>query len=197
MNHFFRNPSRPCIVPCIVTRGIGILVILFVCAVYPSHWSLAQRQLTPHTLTMDDAQERPAATIGDVGWLTGYWQGEALGGTVEAVWSPVSAHSLLGMFRLVQADTVAFYELLTVTEHEGSLVKKLKHFDADLTGWEAQDEVQRVPLVRLTPTAAYFDGLTVEKAGPDSLHAYVAVKQRDGTLDELTFWYRRVTKFDR
>jgi hypothetical protein len=38
---------------------------------------------------------------------------------------------MMGMFRLVKDGKVVFYEFLTLVEHEGSLLLKLKHDRAD------------------------------------------------------------------
>lgn len=46
----------------------------------------------------------PAARIAQVAWLTGYWIGEGLGGTIEDVWLPPRGGVLLGAFRLQKAD---------------------------------------------------------------------------------------------
>lgn len=73
-----------------------------------------------------------------------------------------------------------------------SLVLALKHFNADLTGWEEKNEVRRFRLLKLTPTEAYFEGMTFRRLGPDSVHVQVAIEQRDGTAREEDFRYTRV-----
>lgn len=151
----------------------------------------AQRPQTENTLTRDPAIAPPAAQLADIAWLAGHWVGEGLGGQVEEIWSPPAAGSMMGVFRLMQGDSVAFYEIMTVQPHEGSLAMVLKHFNRDLTGWEERDQVVTFPLLRVTPDAAFFDGLTVRHPAPDRLDIYVVVRGREGTLREETFRYTR------
>ena len=51
---------------------------------------------------------------------------------------------MMGSYRLVKDDKVIFYELQTIVEQGSSLVFRLKHFNADLSGWEEKqaDAVQ-------------------------------------------------------
>ena len=152
----------------------------------------AQRTLTPNTLGVEDGAARPAASLADVAWLVGHWRGEALGGTVDEVWSSPRGDAMMGMFRLAHGDSVVFYELLTLVESEGSLSLRLKHFNADLTGWEKQDEVRVFPLVRRTPEAMYFHGMTFRPLGDDSLRIDLAMGQPGGTMREEQFLYKRI-----
>jgi hypothetical protein len=73
----------------------------------------------------------------------------------------------------------------------GSLEYRLKHFNADLTGWEEKAEVVRFPLVAVEPDAWYFDGLTIRKEGQGGMIAAVRIGNRDGTSREAVFRYRR------
>lgn len=131
----------------------------------------------PLTVAWSAETGSPEATIGDVAWMAGHWRGEALGGVVEEVWTPPLGGSMMGAFQLVADGRVAFYELETLTEAEGSLVLRLKHFDAKLRGWEEKDETVDFRLVRLEPDRAWFDGLTVERSGPDALTIHVRLEE--------------------
>ncbi|MCZ6774991.1 MAG: DUF6265 family protein [Ignavibacteria bacterium] len=134
----------------------------------------------------------PAATINDMVWIVGHFQGEALGGIFEEVWAPPFGGAMMGMFKVVKDDTVVFYELLTIIEESNSLNLKLKHFNADLTGWEEKDEFQSFPLVKLTQDAAFFDGITFRKLDQDTIQVFVAIQQSDDETQEIEFKYHRV-----
>ena len=54
---------------------------------------------------------------------------------------------MMGSFRMIENDTVNFYELMTITEQDESLILKLKHFSSDLKGWEEKDTTVDFPLV--------------------------------------------------
>ncbi|MDX1418348.1 MAG: DUF6265 family protein [Rubricoccaceae bacterium] len=152
----------------------------------------AQTRPSPNTLGLDPALPRPTAVADDLAWIAGHWQGEALGGYAEEIWATPRGGALMGVFRLVRNDAIAFYEILTIAEDDdGSLTLRLKHFNADLTGWEAQHDVVRFPLVRLDPDAAYFDGMTIRRDGPDALTVVVAVERDQGGDAEAVFHYRR------
>jgi hypothetical protein len=148
--------------------------------------------LTPNTLAYDSTQARPEATLQDVAWLTGHWRGPALGGMSEEVWSAPEANSMMGMYRLMKDGAVVFYEIMSIQPDGNSLVLALKHFNADLTGWEERDEVRRFRLLKLTPTEAYFEGMTFRRLGPDRVHVQLAIRQSDGSAREEDFRYTRV-----
>ena len=100
---------------------------------------------------------------------------------------------MMGMFRLVKRDeagkdAVTFYEFLTFVEQDGSILLKLKHFNADLSGWEEKDRFVTFRLVRVAPDAVYFDGLTFRRDAPDRLSIFLALRDsKTGTVSETAF----------
>jgi hypothetical protein len=129
-------------------------------------------------LKLDDKNNMPKATIADVAWLQGHWVGKGLGGTVEKFWSPPRGKSMMEAFRLIQNDAVVMQELCTMVEENGSLVYRVKHFDAKLKAWEEKDVSVNFPLVKLAPRAAYFDGLTLVNKDDGSLVTYLVTRNR-------------------
>ena len=89
------------------------LVVLLACL---AQAALAQSQRTDHTYQLDNPDNRPAATLEDVSLLIGNWSGEAFGKSFEAHWNPPSAGSMVGFFKLLDADDVSFYELLLLVD---------------------------------------------------------------------------------
>lgn len=164
-------------------------VLLVLLAAAPA---AAQTRPTPNTLGFEPGQARPRATLADVAWLAGHWRGPGLGGVSEEVWAPPLGGSMMGSYKLVQGDSVVFYELLSLVEEDSSVVMRLKHFGADLKGWEEKAEVVSFPLVRLTPTEAFFDGMTIRRLDADHLQIQLAIHMRDGTVREEEFRYERV-----
>jgi len=138
------------------------------------------------------AEEEPGAepSIEDFAWLVGQWQGEALGGVAEEVWLAPAGGAMSGMFRTVSDGAIDFYELFTIAEPELDL--RLKHFGADLVGWEAQEEVVTFPFVRVSPAEAVFEGLVFRRIAEDRIQAVVETRQADGTEAELVFDYQRL-----
>ena len=144
------------------------------------------------TRTAPDGQAPPRATVDQLGWLAGTWTGEGIGGAkATEVYSPPGAGTVAGHF--VQEDGeggVEFFEIMQIAEVDGSLVYRLKHFTGELIGWEEKDQLVSFPLVAIEPRAIYFNGLTLRLDG-DTLVSAVLVRQRDGSVRELVFRYRR------
>lgn len=145
--------------------------------------------------SVDDAKmtSSPSAKISEVAWIAGHWKGEAFGGRFEETWNPPFGGSMMGMFKLVNKDSIGFYELLTIVEHEGSLLLRLKHFDKKLVGWEEKDKSIEFPLLRVSKTEAVFNGLIFKKIDKNEMHILVKINQ-NGETNEITFVCKRVTK---
>ena len=171
--------------------ALGTLALSLVLAM-PVPLSGQKPGRTPNTLAYDSTQTRPAATLADVAWLTGHWRAPALGGMAEEVWSAPEANSMMGMFRLMKDDATVFYEIMSLQPDGHSIVLVLKHFNADLTGWEERDEMLRFRLVKLTPSEAWFEGLTFRRLDADNLQVQLAIGRPDGTAREEEFRYARV-----
>lgn len=125
--------------------------------------------------TLGDS-ESPVASIDDLTWIEGSWTGEAFGGQTEEVWTAPSAGSMMGMFKLISEGKISFYELMTITESEHSLLLRIKHFTKDLQGWEEKDETVEFPLVDIKKNAIYFDGLTFKKISSKQMNVYVNIE---------------------
>ena len=156
--------------------------------------AFAQSQKTTNTLNLDKKENMPKATVADFAWLAGHWSGDGLGGRCEELWAPPVGDSMIGMFRFLKDGKTQFIELFSLVLEGDSLVLTLKHFNADMTGWEEKDEVVRFPLVKLTANEASFDGLTYRKKDDGTLESFVVMKGKDGSLSELAFKFKRVKK---
>ena len=147
----------------------------------------AQAPLTEHTLAYNDSLGGPPASIDDLAWLVGTWEGDGLGGANDEVWLPAADGAMVGIYRLVVDGVPVLYEFLAIREDEGTLVLDLKHFGPDLVGWEADDETVTFPLVSMTENAAYFGGLTYARDGSGGLRIWLAMRGSDGTVREEAF----------
>lgn len=156
-----------------------------------SSLAFGQSRNTQNTLKLDDPASRPAATIESVAWMAGSWKGKAFGGDFEEVWATPSAGTMAGLFKLIHNNKVTMYEFELIVEDEGSLSVQLKHFNADLSGWEHKDKFVSFPLVKLTDDAAYFDGLTYRRDGPDRLQVYVAILENGEVHEEELLFQRK------
>lgn len=143
-----------------------------------------------NTLKLDTIKGSPKAELMEVSWISGNWYGEALGGITEEIWTPPLGGSMMGSFKLVVDGKVQFYELCTITEENGSLLLRIKHFTSDLKGWEEKDNAVEFPLVKLEPNKAYFDQLTFERIGKNELNIYVIFKDEGKEAVEMKFPYK-------
>jgi hypothetical protein len=155
------------------------------------NWAVASERMTEHTLKLSPGEKPAPAKIADMKWLAGHWVGEAFGGTTEELWTDAVGGTMAGLYRLHKDGKTVFYEILTVSEKDGSLVILLKHFNPDLTGWEEKNEVQSFSLVAKRDGALQFEGMSFHPQG-DQLTIHLAIEHKDKPVEEMTFRYRRV-----
>ncbi|MEM9408768.1 MAG: DUF6265 family protein [Acidobacteriota bacterium] len=152
-------------------------------------------KVTENTLRLAEGQRSPAADLEDFAWLAGLWSGEGLGGKVEESWTPPSAGSIVGTFKLIDVEdgkeTPNFYEFMSIFEAETGLVLRLKHFHPDVTGWEEKNDFVTFPFVKAEGRRIYFGGLTYEHTEDDALHIYLAMRTNDG-MREVEFHLERM-----
>lgn len=163
------------------------------CAVVPVS-AAAHEPLTENTLTIGAGEGLAPASIAEMSWLAGHWRGEGFGGIAEEIWSPPEGGAMVGMFRLSHEGRTELYEIITLIEHRGGLVMRLKHFNADLTGWEEKAEVVEFPLIAKSDGMFWFDGLTVRPEADGSLTMFLAFRENNGSAREEVLRYRRVGK---
>ena len=153
----------------------------------------AAEMMTPNTSRLASGESSPRAAIESMAWIAGTWRGAAAGDESEETWGMPNAGSMLGMYRLTKDAKPVFYELLALTEENGSLVLRIKHFHPDLSGWEERTDSVTMPLVAVRSDRVYFEGLTFESQGDDGLAIYVAIEDRTtGSIREEVFKLIRV-----
>jgi hypothetical protein len=104
--------------------------------------------------------------LSQLAFLTGRWVSEDRKEIQEENWSPVIGNSMTGSFRIVQSGKPVFYEFWAVEVDENRPVLKLKHFNADLAGWEEKNASTKLPLV----STAEGDAVFAQEDGSVSLH---------------------------
>ena len=132
----------------------------------------------------------PDARIESLAWLEGSWHGPGLGGDATEVYAAPEAGQITGHFTQTQKGKVAFYELIQIVPVGRSLAYRLRHFNADLTGWEdATRKPESFALVAIEKDAVHFDGLTMRRLGPNRIDVWVRI---DGKAPrEAPFRYTR------
>lgn len=117
----------------------------------------------------EEGFESPPASIEQLDWLVGQWVGEGIeGAPAMESWLPPMGGTMVGTFvQETPKGDIMFTEHLYIMPQDGSLVLKLKHFNADLTGWEEKDDMLTFRLVAIEPCAAYFNALTLRCRNPN------------------------------
>lgn len=135
----------------------------------------------------------PPARIADLAWIVGAWEGEGIGGApvVEVYSAPVDG-KIIGHFRQLNGDgAVMFYELISIEQVGDSLSYNVKHFNADLSGWEEKADVKRFPLTAVSLNKWSFSGVTYSRIDANLMTATVEIMGDDGKPEKLDFRFRR------
>ena len=162
------------------------ILLLLVLIILPISLS-AQTKNTENTVKLAEGQTGEKATINDIAWLAGNWNGTGLGGVSEEVWSKPNGGIMMGSYRLIIGGKPIFYEMMWMMEREGTLILRLKHFSPELVGWEEKDKTVDFRYVNKVGDRMNFSGLTFERVGDKGLNIYLALRQKDGTLKEEKF----------
>jgi hypothetical protein len=125
-----------------------------------------------NTLHYNDEKGSEKATLNDISWLVGNWQGEAFGGTFQENWSNPLGNSMMFDFKLVVDGKVVFYEIGHIVEKDKTLLYQIKHFDANLKGWEEKDQSEDFRFIKKENNKMYFDNFTFEKVSDNEVNLY-------------------------
>jgi len=150
-------------------------------------------EANPETRIGEEGFTSPPASLEQMDWLVGQWSGEGIGGApAMESWLPATGNTMVGTFvQLSDGGAIQFTEHLYLMEEDGSLVLRLKHFNADLTGWEEKDDMVTFRLVDIEPCAAYFHALTLRCADADQPGEGLIAAVRMQSGGELLFSFDR------
>jgi hypothetical protein len=166
-----------------MTKALAMAILLGMLASVPSA-QVPEDRRAPNTLRLTPGTARPAATLADMAWLVGRWKGTGPGGVSEEIWADPIGGVMMGMYRLVIDGKPSFYEFMHLSEEQGSLALKLKHFNPDLTAWEEKDRFVTFPLVKLGTEEAFFNGLTFRLTPEGRLEIFLALQQNGKVREE-------------
>ena len=143
---------------------------------------------TQNTLHYNDEKGSEKATLKDISWLAGNWKGEAFGGQFEENWSKPSPGPMLFNFKLVTDGKVIFYELGHIIEKDKTLLYQIKHFDANLKGWEEKDQSEDFRFIKKEKNRMYFDNFTFEKVSNHEVNLYAYFED---SKEEVVFNFKK------
>ncbi len=160
----------------------------------------AAQESTVETRLGEKGFESPPATLDQLDWLVGQWVGDGIrGAPAMESWLPPTGSTMVGTFVQETPDgAIMFTEHLYLMQENGTLALRLKHFNADLTGWEEKDDMLTFRLVAIEPCAVYFNALTLRCADPErpgeGLVAAVRMKTDKPEPQELQFRFERAAR---
>lgn len=136
--------------------------------------------------------EEPSGTrieLSDLAWLEGCWEGTGFGNRVGECWMSAPDGRLTGMFQMIDSDgKQTMSEIFVLDAFEDGPALRLKHFNADLTGWEGQDDFIVFPLRETGVGFARFDGLTYRLESDGRLIVELVVSRGgESSLQRLEF----------
>lgn len=169
---------------------MGWILIIFAAFVVFPGVARTQVKHTENTVKLSDGQVGESATIAVMAWLAGSWEGTGLDGQSTEIWSMPGGGMMVGAYRLIKDGKPIFYEAMFLVERDGTLILRLKHFHSNLVGWEEKDKTVDFKYVRREGKRMYFSGLTFENLGRE-LNIYLALRQKDGTINEELFKMKR------
>ncbi len=168
-----------------------ILKALLATALVTGGAAFAAEPRTGHTYALEDNEKRPAATLEDASFLVGSWTGTAFGERMEESWSAPTGGSMVGTFKLFNGDEPAMYELMLLTVEDGTLVLKVKHFNADFSAWEDKPDYVDFKLVKLSENELHFGGISFYKRSDDRIDGYIVMRNQDGVSEQHLIYERQ------
>jgi hypothetical protein len=174
-------------------RAAILLNALLLVGAAPIQASPQESSPSSMVLTWTEGATRPKATLDDVRWLEGEWEGKLESAMQQhTAFSPVSGH-MPGFARAWGSDgAIWFYEINDFVEVDGSLEFRVKHFSGELASWE--DQFVRHRLIAIRGQVLYFDGITLVKEGPRHYTVYVRIANGERKGQVVVVHQSRVSK---
>lgn len=136
-----------------------------------------------------------------IAFLEGQWRGDNGGLIFEETWNAPSGGVVTAMARGVREGELAVLEYIVVTNTDKGPVMRFKHFHADYTNWDGEDEPITLYLGRQLENDVSFvseDGESVVQRlryfinEADQLQADISLL-REGVMDQFSLVFDRVT----
>ncbi len=104
------------------------------------HAFLALCAFAASTVIASAVAAEPAPILEKLAFLEGHWRGgDAF--VFEETWSAAEAGVMTGMARGVSGGKLAVLEYIVVSEEEGGVIMRFKHYNRDFSTWEKEGPV--------------------------------------------------------
>ena len=137
------------------------------------------------------AQNIENPKIADFKWLAGNWVGDGFGGVSEEAWTEPSVNTMIGVYKHYKNDKPTFYEFFVISETDGKISLKLKHFNPDMMGWEEKADFVEFEFVSATPNKIEFKGLVYELVEKDKMEIRLRLRQGEEVSTEIFHFERK------
>jgi hypothetical protein len=140
-----------------------------------------------------------AATLEDLSWLAGRWEGHFGPMTAEQQWMAPRNGTMQGFFRLTDAEKTIVIELFTIRETPSGIEFYFRHFSPELQPWE-EKEAYHLNLTKSEGGIFRFDNPIVNKlkdailtrVDGDTYISHGDIADADGKSKAIEVTYRRV-----
>ena len=132
-------------------------------------------------------------SLDDLAWLEGCWEGPAFDGFAKECWVTGPDGHMTGLLQLEEEGKIVFTEIFHLADFEEGPSLRVKHFNADMTGWEEKDGFNAFKLQRTEPGLGVFSGLTLrlEEDGRQTIE--LVLTNKEGERWTETIVYERVS----
>lgn len=137
------------------------------------------------------AQNIENPKIADFKWLAGNWIGDGFGGVSQEAWTEPTVNNMVGVYKHYKDGKPTFFEFFNISETDGKISLKLKHFNPDMMGWEEKADFVEFPFVSATKTKIEFKGLIYELVEENKMEISLKLKQGDKISTEIFHFERR------
>tara|TARA_B110000503_G_C7118819_1_gene401518 strand:+ start:79 stop:555 length:477 start_codon:yes stop_codon:yes gene_type:complete len=141
-----------------------------------------------NTLHYNNDKGSEKTTLQNIKWLEGNWKGEAFNGIYKENWSKPFGESMVFNFKLVVKEKIVFYELGHIIEKDGTLLYQIKHFYANLKGWEEKDQSEDFRFIKKEANRMYFDNFTFEYVSENEVNLYAYFED---SKEEMVFNFNK------
>lgn len=124
--------------------------------------------------------------------MEGCWEGSGMGGIVSECWLVDASGRADGMYSLYRDGDYVFGEILAMDDFGEGLELRLKHVNADMTGWEEKDDFTRFKVESVTRDQIIFRGLSFAFVGDDEMNIDLTMRTKDG-LKSVPFNFTRIS----
>ena len=138
-----------------------------------------------------DVASDERVAIDQFAWLTGHWVGDGFGGVSEEMWTEPKGGAMLGIYRHLKEGQNNFYEFIQLSEEDGTVRLRLKHFNPDMTGWENKEDYVEFPFVSVEPDKAVFKGLVYERVADGGMKVTLTLHDKEKTWEEV-FTFKKI-----